>query len=474
MSAREGKIQTEHEGFRGVESGDGLTGGPVPSAVGAMLRATRQRFGWDLEDIERSLRIRLVHLQAIEEGRFEDLPGPAYAVGFVRAYADHLGLDREEVVNQFREEISDLPKRIRLNFPTPIPESRVPSGAIILVAIGIAITAYGGWYFLSMRHRGSVETVAEVPKQLAEMFKPGLDSGDSGTGTTPPSEAAAAPTSQPENAPPAIATGPATTAPASSAPAASESSTPPPATSATSSASPASTTAPAALTAPGPVAAQSAHTAPAMAPSTSAHAVPTPSGNAPAGNTPASNATSSNAPSTNMPSSNAPPISGRSTAESAPANAIPAISESTPAAPAAPSTSEGAPASDHKTTNEASLSEQFGTLPTSPDQGPAEGQGAQVFGKANTNVRIVIRANSDSWVQVRDNDGALILTRMLRAGDSYRVPNKSGLTLLTGNAGALEVYVDGRLAPPLGPGGAIRRDVSLDADRLMAGTAVDN
>jgi cytoskeleton protein RodZ len=63
---------------------------------------------------------------------------------------------------------------------------------------------------------------------------------------------------------------------------------------------------------------------------------------------------------------------------------------------------------------------------------------------------------------------------MLRAGDSYRVPNKTGLTLLTGNAGALEVYVDGRKVPALGPGGAIRRDVALDADRLMAGTAVDN
>ncbi len=102
--------------------------------------------------------------------------------------------------------------------------------------------------------------------------------------------------------------------------------------------------------------------------------------------------------------------------------------------------------------------------------GDSGGEGS-VFGKSNTNARIVIRANADSWVQVRDNDGELILTRMLRAGDSYRVPNKDGLTLLTGNAGALEIYVDGRKAPPIGPGGAIRRDVALDADRLMAGTA---
>ena len=97
----------------------------------------------------------------------------------------------------------------------------------------------------------------------------------------------------------------------------------------------------------------------------------------------------------------------------------------------------------------------------------------QVFGRANANARIVIRANADSWVQVRDGQGQLVLTRMLRAGDSYRVPNQPGLTLLTGNAGALEIFVDGRKAPPIGPGGAIRRDVALDADRLLAGTAAD-
>lgn len=377
MSEREKEILTEHEaqGMRSLSQ----EGAPTPSAVGAMLRATRQRYGWDLEDIETALRIRLAHLQAIEEGRLEDLPGPAYAIGFVRAYADHLGLEREEVVNQFRDEISDLPRRTQLNFPTPIPESRIPSGAIIAISIAVALGAYGGWYYLTMKNRSGVELVTEVPRQIADLLKPSAESGG-----TPPSEAAASPS----------------------------------------------------------------HEESAAAPVT----IPAPPPNAP---------TTANAP---APSSTAAPVVP-------PAGGAPPATVQ-PEQPAAPAAAESAP--DHKTPGEPTASEQFAALPVSPDQGASDGEGSQVFGKSNTNVRIVIRANADSWVQVRDNDGELILTRMLRSGDSYRVPNKVGLTLLTGNAGALEIYVDGRKAPALGPGGAIRRDVPLDADRLLAGTAADN
>jgi cytoskeleton protein RodZ len=114
-------------------------------------------------------------------------------------------------------------------------------------------------------------------------------------------------------------------------------------------------------------------------------------------------------------------------------------------------------------------------VPPAPD--PSEGAAAgpaQVFGEANVDARIVIRAIDESWVQVREEGGELVLTRVLRPGDTYRVPNRPGLTLLTGNAGALEIFVDGRRAPPIGPRGAIRRDVALDVDRLLGATAVGN
>ena len=76
-------------------------------------------------------------------------------------------------------------------------------------------------------------------------------------------------------------------------------------------------------------------------------------------------------------------------------------------------------------------------------------------------------------MQIRDdNANQLIMTRLMRGGDSYRVPRKSGLTLLTGNAGALEITVDGEVMPPIGPPGSVRRHVTLKADLLRKGTAV--
>ncbi len=86
--------------------------------------------------------------------------------------------------------------------------------------------------------------------------------------------------------------------------------------------------------------------------------------------------------------------------------------------------------------------------------------------------RIVLRATGDSWVQIRGDDGTTLFTRVLRVGDVYRVPDRAGLTLATGNAGALDVIVDGETAPALGSFGEVVRNILLDPVRLSAGTAV--
>lgn len=94
------------------------------------------------------------------------------------------------------------------------------------------------------------------------------------------------------------------------------------------------------------------------------------------------------------------------------------------------------------------------------------------YGVGNTDARVVVHARADSWVQVRGPGGELLLTRVMRPGDRFLAPNRDNLWLMTGNAGALEVVVDGQVLPPLGKEGEVLRDLTLDADRLLTNIAV--
>ena len=95
----------------------------------------------------------------------------------------------------------------------------------------------------------------------------------------------------------------------------------------------------------------------------------------------------------------------------------------------------------------------------------------RVFGQANVGSTITLRALEESWVQVTGINNELLLTRILRPGDIYHVPNRPGLMLMTGNAGGIEILVGGKLAPPLGKIGKVRRQVALDPVKLLGGSA---
>jgi len=84
--------------------------------------------------------------------------------------------------------------------------------------------------------------------------------------------------------------------------------------------------------------------------------------------------------------------------------------------------------------------------------------------------RVLLRAKADSWIQLRDRQaGTVLLNRVLRAGETYAVPARDGLLLTTGNAGGLEILVDGQPTPGLGAAQAVRRDIPIDTERLKAG-----
>jgi cytoskeleton protein RodZ len=108
-------------------------------------------------------------------------------------------------------------------------------------------------------------------------------------------------------------------------------------------------------------------------------------------------------------------------------------------------------------------------LPAGPSS-PLPAEAPHAYGVVDGTARIVIRATADSWIQIRSTDQSLLFTRVLKAGESYLVPNRPGVSMRTGNAGGLEIAVDGKPTPSLGPNGAIRT-VPLEPQALISRTA---
>ncbi len=81
--------------------------------------------------------------------------------------------------------------------------------------------------------------------------------------------------------------------------------------------------------------------------------------------------------------------------------------------------------------------------------------------------RIQLRATAKCWVQIRERNGRNVIARVMRKGEKFIVPNKPGLIMHVGNAGGLEVTLDGKVLKPLGPPHLAIRYISLDPKRLI-------
>lgn len=364
--------------FTDSAADDQMRSQPRMRLVGEFLQERREDLGLDLDEIGAMLRIKPAYLAALEQGRSHDLPGPTYAIGFIRAYADFLGLDADQVLVRFKAEAAGATARPDLALPVPLGERSLPGGALVLVALIVALCGYGIWYYLSTDERDRPQRVAAVPTALQ----------------TPP-------------------VAPALVSPADATAANSAANSPPP----------------------------QAPTAPATPPPLfGAAATPVNAPAAPTGPIPPPPAASPGAPTT--PSAPAANTAPRVAAVTAPATAA------RPAAiqPAAPPSAAVKP------------------TPASAPAAPAAADPSAT--------RIAIRALSDCWIQVRGPDQAIVFSRVLKSGEVYKVPSRPGLSLRTGNAGALEIAVDGKTAPAIGGVGTLRRDVVLDPSELAAGTAV--
>lgn len=79
--------------------------------IGSALRSRRQELGLSLEKIAEQTKIRKSYLDALEEERFEELPGRVYVIGFIQNYARFLGLPAEPLLEALAEERHAAPRK---------------------------------------------------------------------------------------------------------------------------------------------------------------------------------------------------------------------------------------------------------------------------------------------------------------------------------------------------------------------------
>lgn len=307
--------------------------------VGEILRRGREHFGQSLEDVERNLRIRAIQLHALETGNIEQLPGKAYALGFVRSYSEYLGLDGEKMVQLFKKQSLGSKIEPNLNFPTPASESKLPGMAFAAVLALIGVGVIWWWMSFSTEDRSAVTEVPAVSETSLASAAPSQD-------TTPPQNAVNS------GAPPANAEGP--------------------------------------MSVP-PLEESQGEVATEVQDPTALAQVQAQSGDESAGQAPV-------------------------------------------AAGAAATTEASAP----------------------PAQPAAEQAG------------IILNIKENSWVEIRDTNGKALVSRVLKAGDQYFVPDSPDLRMSLGNASGIEIVVEGKALPSLGGRGQVIRNISLDAKSLKA------
>lgn len=272
----------------------------APETVGGILRAARlEQGGKPIADIAHDLRIRPHLLEALEADDYDKLPGLIYAAGFLRAYAQYLGLDGATLVERLKESGRAQTLEAQLLFPQPLQDPRIPRRPLVVMACLMALVVYGGWYALSHKESPALDGISAPGPEFDQMLK-----------AAAPAEA------------------------------------------------PASLAEPAATEPPEDLAADTAEP----------------------------------------------------TAE----------------------------------------------LAESPQP---DGRQAQ---------QVTLRASAPAWVRIEGPDSRIVVDKVLQPGEELQAPANQGLVMQTGNAGALEITVDGKTIGRLGPEGAVRRQIALDQSLAAA------
>ncbi|WP_288903885.1 helix-turn-helix domain-containing protein [uncultured Sneathiella sp.] len=438
-------LKTPEEKIEPVEEGS-------PS-VGAQLRAAREEKGLSLHQVADILRLRASQVHALEEGEFSSLPGQTFVTGFLRSYANLLDLDAVAIVELYKHEEGGGLHVPSLAFPEPSSGGRIPGAGILLGTFVVTLILLAGWFLYQESESLDFERVAELPEHLASKIRdldetPSENAVDTASLDGAPQNKSEIPIAAPFVAP-EVSAGNNPVSVTEGDPARDQDET--------LSVESASENLEVTETAANVETGLSNDASTGTVSGTESE----PSSASAASETVA---TDSSAALMNVTASE--PVADTSQAPVSSETQSSAVADVTEdptvtVTPEAPQQATETPSVYPQDTLDLAAASKLETGETPDNPLP------RTFGVENTDARIVVRAMEESWIEVKATNEKPVLSRVLKPGDVYMAPNAPGLILTTGNAGGLEIRVDGKEIRPLGGAGTILREVPLVAESLI-------
>lgn len=113
--------------------------------IGASLREARTRRGLSSAEVQKAIRIRERYLTALEEERWDQLPGDAYAKGFLRTYAEFLGLDGDLYIDEWNSRFAHPDEALAPEPPSRSRRLGVLRPLLVGAAIAVAVAGAAAW-----------------------------------------------------------------------------------------------------------------------------------------------------------------------------------------------------------------------------------------------------------------------------------------------------------------------------------------
>jgi len=150
--------------------------------IGAELNAARLSRNIQISDLSQHLRISKQQLKSIEAGEFDALPGPTYAAGYLRSFAQEVGLDPVALTQRYRALLADDNKSQTYSFPIDTQRPQRSGAMLASIVVIFAVAGYGTWYAIGkpdvltaltgapqpeMAARPAIESTATEPDDLA-------------------------------------------------------------------------------------------------------------------------------------------------------------------------------------------------------------------------------------------------------------------------------------------------------------------